>query len=100
MESETSLVGMARESVVLLTVVVIVIVAGLAWSKIIKPFMDAQTETSSKMADALRSIQQTSESVNRVAESQTIIAKHLVETSENLVEVSRQLAIASRGMKA
>ena len=98
MENEMNLMGMARESVVLLTVVVIVIVAGLVWGKIIKPFMDVQSDVATKMADALRSIQQTSEAVNRVAESQTIIAKHLVETSENLVEVSRYLA--TQNMKA
>lgn len=98
MDNETSLMNMARESVVLLTVVVVVIVGGLAWSKIIKPFMELQTDMATKMADALRSIQQTSEAVNRVAESQTIISRHLVETSENLVEVSRQLA--AHNMKA
>lgn len=98
MENEVNLMGMARESVVLLTVVVIVLVAGLAWGKIIKPFMDVQSDMATKMADALRSIQQTSEAVNRVAESQAIISRHLVETSENLVEVSRQLA--AHNMKA
>lgn len=98
MDNETSLMNMARESVVLLTVVVVVIVGGLAWSKIVKPFMELQTDMATKMADALRSIQQTSEAVNRVAESQTIISRHLVETSENLVEVSRQLA--AHNMKA
>jgi hypothetical protein len=92
MDVETGLSGIARESIVLFTVVAVVIVAGLAWGKIVKPFMDVQSEMATKMADALRSIQQTSEAVNRVAESQTIIAKHLVETSENLVEVSRYLA--------
>jgi uncharacterized membrane protein YciS (DUF1049 family) len=98
MDVETGLSDIARESIVLLTVVAVVIVAGLAWGKIVKPFMDVQSEMATKMADALRSIQQTSEAVNRVAESQTIIAKHLVETSENLVEVSRYLA--TQNMKA
>lgn len=98
MDVETGLSGIARESIVLFTVVAVVIVAGLAWGKIVKPFMDVQSEMATKMADALRSIQQTSEAVNRVAESQTIIAKHLVETSENLVEVSRYLA--TQNMKA
>lgn len=93
---ETSLFSLARESVVLITVTVVVIVAGLAWGKIVKPFMDVQAEMATKMADALRSIQETSNSVNRVAESQSIIAKHLVETSENLVEVSRNLTIHNR----
>lgn len=92
MDVETGLSGIARESIVLFTVIAVVIVAGLAWGKIVKPFMDVQSEMATKMADALRSIQQTSEAVNRVAESQTIISRHLVETSENLVEVSRQLA--------
>jgi F0F1-type ATP synthase membrane subunit b/b' len=98
MDVETGLSGIARESIVLFTVIAVVIVAGLAWGKIVKPFMDVQSEMATKMADALRSIQQTSEAVNRVAESQTIIAKHLVETSENLVEVSRYLA--TQNMKA
>lgn len=98
MDVETGLSGIARESIVLFTVVAVVVVAGLAWGKIVKPFMDVQSEMATKMADALRSIQQTSEAVNRVAESQTIIAKHLVETSENLVEVSRYLA--TQNMKA
>ena len=98
MDVETGLSGIARESIVLFTVVAVVAVAGLAWGKIVKPFMDVQSEMATKMADALRSIQQTSEAVNRVAESQTIIAKHLVETSENLVEVSRYLA--TQNMKA
>lgn len=92
MDVESSLSGIARESIVLFTVIAVVIVAGLAWGKIVKPFMDTQSELAVKMADALRSIQQTSEAVNRIAESQTVIARHLVETSENLVEVSRQLA--------
>ena len=98
MDVETGLSGIARESIVLCTVIAVVVVAGLAWGKIVKPFMDVQSEMATKMADALRSIQQTSEAVNRVAESQTIIAKHLVETSENLVEVSRYLA--TQNMKA
>lgn len=98
MDVESGLSGIARESIVLFTVIAVVIVAGLAWGKIIKPFMDVQSDVATKMADALRSIQQTSEAVNRVAESQTIIAKHLVETSENLVEVSRYLA--TQNMKA
>lgn len=98
MDVETGLSGIARESIVLFTVIAVVVVAGLAWGKIVKPFMDVQSEMATKMADALRSIQQTSEAVNRVAESQTIIAKHLVETSENLVEVSRYLA--TQNMKA
>lgn len=98
MDVETGLSSIARESIVLFTVVAVVVVAGLAWGKIVKPFMDVQSEMATKMADALRSIQQTSEAVNRVAESQTIIAKHLVETSENLVEVSRYLA--TQNMKA
>lgn len=98
MDVETGLSNIARESIVLFTVVAVVVVAGLAWGKIVKPFMDVQSEMATKMADALRSIQQTSEAVNRVAESQTIIAKHLVETSENLVEVSRYLA--TQNMKA
>jgi F0F1-type ATP synthase membrane subunit b/b' len=98
MDVETGLSGIARESIVLFTVIAVVIVAGLAWGKIVKPFMDVQSEMATKMADALRSIQQTSEAVNRVAESQTVIAKHLVETSENLVEVSRYLA--TQNMKA
>jgi len=92
MDVETGLSSIARESIVLFTVIAVVIVAGLAWGKIVKPFMDVQSEMATKMADALRSIQQTSEAVNRVAESQTVIEKHLVETSENLVEVSRHLA--------
>lgn len=94
-EAESSLLSIARESVVLLTVVVIVLVAGMAWSKIVKPFMDVQAEMATKMSDALRSIQQTSDAVNRVADSQTVIARHLVETSENLVEVSKNLATIS-----
>ena len=98
MDVETGLSGIAGESIVLFTVIAVVVVAGLAWGKIVKPFMDVQSEMATKMADALRSIQQTSEAVNRVAESQTIIAKHLVETSENLVEVSRYLA--TQNMKA
>jgi len=91
-DEQSGLMSMARESVVLLTVVVIVIVAGLAWSRIIKPFMDAQAEIATKVADALRSIQHTSEAVTRSAEAHTVIARHLADVSQNMVEVTRNMA--------
>jgi F0F1-type ATP synthase membrane subunit b/b' len=91
-DDQSVLMSMARESVVLITVVVIVVVAGLAWSKIIKPFMDSQAEIATKIADALRSIQQTSEAVTRSAEAHTVIARHLADVSQNMVEVTRNMA--------
>lgn len=91
-DEQASLLNMARESIVLLTVVIIVIVAGLAWTKILKPFMDSQAEIATKISDALRSIQQTSEALTRSAEAHAIIAKHLSEVSVNMVEVTRNLA--------
>jgi menaquinone-dependent protoporphyrinogen IX oxidase len=95
-DEQASLINMARESIVLLTVVIIVIVAGLAWTRIIKPFMDSQAEIATKVADALRSIQMTTDTLTRTSESHVTISKHLSEISQNMVEVTRNMSMVNK----
>lgn len=88
---EQTLQSIARESVVLLTVVMIAVVAGFVWAKFLKPFVDRQAEIATAQADALRSIQETSQAAADMAKEQQLHAKHTMEASTNLIKVTNTL---------
>lgn len=85
----TTLISVARESIVLLTVVIVAIIAGIAWTRFVVPFARAQADISAATAEALRSIRDTVESVGRTAEAQRVHSEHLARMVERLEEADR-----------
>jgi uncharacterized protein involved in outer membrane biogenesis len=81
-----SLMSMARESIVLLTVVIVAVIAGVAWTRFVVPFARAQAEITTKVAAALTSIQAIAESVGRTADAQRIHSEHLAKMATRLEE--------------
>jgi predicted negative regulator of RcsB-dependent stress response len=88
---EQALLSVARESIVLITVVILAILVILVWQKFLKPFVDRQTEIATAQADALRSIQETSKAATDMAREQQLHARHTLEASNNLMKVSNAL---------
>lgn len=84
-----TLLSVARESIVLLTVVIVAIIAGVAWTRFVVPFAKAQADISAATAEALRSIKETVESVGRTAEAQRVHSEHLARMVERLEEADR-----------
>lgn len=87
------IVSLARESIVLLTELIITVIAFLMWIKIIKPFMDQQTDIAKANAAALYSIQSTSTAQAATATAQAAQAEHLKDTSVQLTATARELAV-------
>lgn len=85
------MMGMARESVVLLTVVIVAMVAFFLWGKVIQPFMHKQAEIATATADALRSIQQTAQCIAQAGAAVEAQSRHLAEASRHLVEMTGNL---------
>lgn len=85
----SDLVSVARESIVLLTVVIVAVIAGIAWTRFVVPFARAQADISAKTAQALQSIQATADAVARTAEAQRVHSEHLARMVERLEEADR-----------
>ena len=87
--SVVNLISVARESIVLLTVVIVAVIAGVAWTRFVVPFARAQADISAKTAQALSSIQATADAVARTAEAQRVHSEHLARMVERLEEADR-----------
>jgi hypothetical protein len=83
------LVSIARESIVLLTVVIVAVIAGIAWTRFVVPFARAQADISARTAQALQSIQATADAVARTAEAQRVHSEHLARMVERIEEADR-----------
>ena len=87
----TDVWSLARESIVLVTVLVGAGIAYFLWVKVLKPFMDQQREITTSIANALNAIQTTSASQAQIAAAQTTQSEHLDRASTNLVEATRRI---------
>lgn len=87
----TSLMSVARESIVLLTVVIVAVVAYFLWVKVVQPIMQKQAEIVTATADALRSIQQTTQSMAQASAAVESQSRQLAEASRHLVELTSNL---------
>lgn len=82
------LASVARESIVLFTVVIVLVGCGVAWTQVVNPFMRSQAEITTKTAETLMSIKELADSVARTAEAQRIHAENLAKSAERLERVS------------
>jgi len=87
----STLIGIARESLVMLTVVFIAIVAYFFWLKVLKPFMDQQTAIATANANALNSIHMSAQAIAMANASAEAQSKHLAEASSSLLEAAQEL---------
>jgi len=85
------ILSLARESIVLVTVLIIASIAYVMWVRIIKPFMDQQAEIAKANAAALNSIQTTATAQATTAVAHQAQTEHLRETSQNLNEAAGRL---------
>jgi len=81
--------GMARESIVLVTVVIVLIGCGVAWTQVVNPFMKSQTEITAKTAETLLAIKDLSDAVARTAEAQRAHAEAMAKMVERLDRADR-----------
>lgn len=81
--------GIARESIVLLTVVIVFVGCGVAWNAIVSPFLKSQTEITAKTAETLLAIKDLSEAVARTAEAQRSQAEAMAKMVERLERSDR-----------
>ena len=76
--------GMARESIVLLTVVIVLVGCGVAWMQVVNPFLKSQAEITAKTAETLMAIKDISQAVARTAEAQQQQAEAMAKTMERI----------------
>ena len=81
--------GMARESIVLVTVVIVLLGCGVAWTQVVNPFMKSQTEITAKTAETLLAIKDLSDAVARTAEAQRAHAEAMAKMVERLDRADR-----------
>lgn len=81
--------GMARESIVLVTVVIVLIGCGLAWTQVVNPFLKSQAEITSKTAETLLAIKDISQAVARTAEAQQQQAEAMAKMMERMEQRDR-----------
>lgn len=81
--------GMARESIVLVTVIIVLLACGVAWTQVVNPFMRSQAEITAKTAETLLAIRDLSESVARTAEAQRVQAEAMAKMVERLERADR-----------
>ena len=81
--------GMARESIVLVTVVIVLIGCGIAWTQVVNPFMRSQSEITAKTAETLLAIKDISQAVARTAEAQQQQAEAMAKMIERLEQRDR-----------
>ena len=93
--SISNIMGVARESLVLLTVVVIVAVAWFLWSRVLGPFMETQSKIAATQGEALNSIRATADALRYTTQATEITAKQQSEISRNLAETAKQQADTS-----
>lgn len=81
--------GMARESIVLLTVIIVLIGCGVAWTQVVNPFLKSQAEITSKTAETLLAIKDISQAVARTAEAQQQQAEAMAKMMERMEQRDR-----------
>lgn len=87
----TEILSLARESIVLVTVLIIAALAYVMWVRVIKPIMDQQSEIAKANAAALNSIQTTATAHAATEAAHVAQTEHLRETSQHLNEAARHL---------
>lgn len=87
----SDVMSVARESIVLVTVLVGAGIAYFLWVKVLKPFMDQQREITTAVANALNAIQTTSASQAQIAAAQANQAEHLRDSSENIAQAAKSV---------
>lgn len=88
---DSTLMSLARESIVLITVLIITFVAWFVWSKIVHPFQIKQAEISVATAEALAAIQQTTQAVTLTSKEVTEQAKQLAQLAGNLNDLMQAM---------
>jgi len=88
---DNTLMSLARESIVLITVLIITFVAWFIWSKIVHPFQLKQAEISVATAEALAAIQQTTQAVTLTSKEVTEQAKQLAQLAGNLNDLMQAM---------
>jgi len=88
---DSTLMSLARESIVLITVLIITFVAWFIWSKIVHPFQLKQAEISVATAEALAAIQQTTQAVTLTSKEVTEQAKQLAQLAGNLNDLMQSM---------
>lgn len=91
---------MARESLVLLTVMVIVGVAYFIWMRIFKPFMEYQQKITEAHANALNAIQNTARELNDVATQHKEAAQSIQHSANTLRETQDTVLASIRALRA
>jgi hypothetical protein len=81
--------GMARESIVLVTVVIVLIGCGVAWTQVVNPFLKSQAEITAKTAETLLAIKDISQAVARTAEAQQQQAEAMAKMMERMEQRDR-----------
>lgn len=81
--------GMARESIVLVTVVIVLIGCGVAWTQVVNPFLKSQAEITAKTAETLLAIKDISQAVARTAEAQQQQAESMAKMMERMEQRDR-----------
>lgn len=90
---------MARESLVLVTVMVIVGVAYFIWMRIFKPFMEYQQKITEAHSQALNAIQNTARELNEVAAEHKESAKDIRHAADTLRETQTTVLASIRALK-
>ena len=81
--------GMARESIVLVTVVIVLIGCGVAWTQVVNPFLKSQAEITAKTAETLLAIKDISQAVARTAEAHQQQAEAMAKMMERMEQRDR-----------
>lgn len=81
--------GMARESIVLVTVVIVLLGCGVAWTQVVNPFLKSQAEITAKTAETLLAIKDISQAVARTAEAQQQQAEAMAKMMERMEQRDR-----------
>lgn len=96
----SEVVLVARESLVLLTVLVIVGVAYFVWMRIFKPFMEYQQKITEAHANALNAIQNTARELNDVATQHKEAAQSIQHSANTLRETQDTVLASIRALRA
>ena len=96
----SEIILMARESLVLVTVMVIVGVAYFIWMRIFKPFMEYQQKITEAHSNALNAIQNTARELNDVAAQHKEAAQSIQHSANTLRETQDTVLASIRALRA
>jgi predicted PurR-regulated permease PerM len=96
----SDIILMAKESLVLVTVLVVVGVAYFVWVRIFKPFMEYQQKITEAHANALNAIQNTVRDLNEAVETQKAATSDIRQAAHSLQETQSTVLASIRALKA